>query len=48
MTNELVRQLLDQGGFYALEKPIGDMKQIVNTKWVVRGAPANIFLIRWS
>lgn len=32
VTNEIVRQLLDQGGFYSLEKPIGDMKYVVDTR----------------
>ena len=34
MTNELVRQLLEQDGMYGLEKPIGDMKSIVDTRYV--------------
>lgn len=34
VTNELVRQLLDTGGFYSLEKPIGDMKMVVDTRCV--------------
>jgi dynein heavy chain len=29
-TNEIVRQLLEVGGMYALEKPIGDMKYVVD------------------
>lgn len=32
VTNEIVRQLLEQSGFYSLEKPIGDMKYMVDTK----------------
>ena len=32
MTNEIVRQLLDQGGIYSLDKPIGDLKYIVDTR----------------
>ncbi len=32
MTNEIVRQLLEQGGMYSLEKPIGDMRYIVDTR----------------
>ena len=34
VTNEIVRQLLDQQGFYSLEKPIGDMKTVVDTRCV--------------
>ena len=32
VTNEIVRQLLEQGGMYSLDKPIGDMKFIVDTR----------------
>ena len=32
VTNEIVRQLLEQQGFYSLEKPIGDMKFVVDTR----------------
>jgi dynein heavy chain len=31
VTNEVVRQLLEQGGVYGLERPIGDMKFVVDT-----------------
>lgn len=34
VTNEIVRQLLDQGGMYSLEKPIGDMKFVVDTRYL--------------
>ena len=33
ITNELVRQLLDQGGMYSLDKPIGDMKFITDMRY---------------
>lgn len=32
VTNEIVRQLLEQGGMYSLDKPIGDMKFIVDCR----------------
>lgn len=32
ITNEAVRQLISQGGLYSLEKPIGDMRFIVDTR----------------
>ncbi|CAD7698753.1 unnamed protein product [Ostreobium quekettii] len=34
VTNEIVRQLLEQHGMYSLEKPIGDMKFLVDTRFV--------------
>jgi dynein heavy chain len=34
VTNEIVRQLLEQGGMYSLEKPIGDMKFVMDTAYV--------------
>ena len=34
VTNEIVRQLLEQGGMYSLEKPIGDMRFIVDTRFL--------------
>ena len=32
VTNEIVRQLLEQGGMYSLDKPIGDMRFITDTR----------------
>ena len=32
ITNEAVRQLLSQGGLYSLDKPIGDMRFVVDTR----------------
>lgn len=34
ITNEAVRQLLEQGGLYTTEKPVGEFKQLVDTKFV--------------
>lgn len=34
VTNEIVRQLLQEGGMYSLEKPIGDMKFLVDTAYL--------------
>ena len=34
VTNELVRQLLEQGGLYSLDKPIGDMKFVTDMRCV--------------
>ncbi|KDD75755.1 hydrolytic ATP binding site of dynein motor region D1, partial [Helicosporidium sp. ATCC 50920] len=34
VTNELVRQILEQQGFYSLAKPIGDMKMLVDIQYV--------------
>jgi dynein heavy chain len=33
-TSELIRQLLEQDGFYSLEKPIGDMRHIVDCSYI--------------
>lgn len=34
VTNEIVRQLLQEGGMYSLDKPIGDMRYIVDTNYL--------------
>ena len=36
VTNELSRQLLEQGGLYSLDKPIGDMKFLTDMRWVLQ------------
>ena len=36
ITNEAVRQLLSQGGLYSLDKPIGDMRFVVDTRCIVK------------
>ena len=41
ITNEAVRQLLAQGGLYSLDKPIGDMRFIVDTKYVSQCAQSH-------
>jgi dynein heavy chain len=33
-TNELFRQLLEVNGFYGLERPIGEMKQLVDVHFI--------------
>ena len=33
VTNELARQLLEQGGLYSLDKPIGDMKFLTDMRY---------------
>jgi len=39
-TGEIVRQLLETGGVYSLEKPIGDVKAVVDVSYVAAmGAP---------
>lgn len=32
ITLEAVRQLLSQGGLYSLDKPIGDMRFVIDTR----------------
>lgn len=34
VTNEIVRQLFEQGGMYSLDKPIGDIKSIIDCRYV--------------
>ena len=43
VTNELVRQLLEQGGLYSLDKPIGDMKFLTDMRCslVLLAVPVN-------
>ena len=43
ITNELVRQLLEQGGMYSLDKPIGDMRYITDTRCA---PPVHVFTSR--
>lgn len=34
-TNELVRQVIDQSGYYRLKKPIGDLKNLVDVDFIL-------------
>ena len=34
ITNELTRQVLEQGGWYSTEKPVGELKQLVDVQFV--------------
>jgi dynein heavy chain, axonemal len=34
ITNELVRQVLEQGGWYSTEKPVGELKQLTDVSFV--------------
>lgn len=43
ITNEAVRQLLSQGGLYSLDKPIGDMRFVVDTRYLVRHDSQSFF-----
>ncbi len=46
VTNEIVRQLLEQGGVYGLERPIGDMKFVVDTCYLAAmNAPGRVAVL---
>ena len=47
VTNEIVRQLLEQGGMYGLERPIGDMKFVADTRYLAAMNAPGAWWWRW-